>query len=124
MPPKRSNKKKKQKGKGKGKGDANKKKATPHAAANANTQDAIGATELMKAHGPYPGLDILIDQGGADSFLVGDVNQLLPDNFKAACEAKGQALTLRMQDGYDHSYYFIASFVDDHIAHHAKALLA
>ena len=85
---------------------------------------AHDATELMKAHGPFPGLDILIDQGGGDSFLVGDVNQLLPDNFKAACEEKGQALTLRMQDGYDHSYFFIASFIDDHIAHHAKALLA
>lgn len=85
---------------------------------------AFDATELMKSAGPFPSLDILIDQGGADSFLTGDVNQLLPANFEAACKEKGQQLTLRMQEGYDHSYFFIASFIDDHVAHHAKALNA
>lgn len=83
---------------------------------------AHDATELMKSAGPFPSLDILIDQGGADSFLTGDVDQLLPDHFEEACKEKGQQLTLRVQAGYDHSYFFIASFVDEHVAHHAKAL--
>lgn len=51
-------------------------------------------------------------------------SQLLPENFSAACEAKGVSLTLNMQSGYDHSYFFIASFIGDHIAHHAKYLKA
>jgi len=63
---------------------------------------------------------ILIDQGDADEFL--HEGQLLPDNFQAACEASGQPLSLRMQAGYDHSYHFIASFIEDHFEHHASAL--
>lgn len=83
------------------------------------------ATELMRCRGPFPGFsDILIDQGVADNFFSGQVNQLLPGNFFDACKEKGQTCTLRMQDGYDHSYFFIASFMDDHIAFHAKALKA
>ncbi|MEE2527362.1 S-formylglutathione hydrolase [Hyphobacterium sp. HN65] len=62
---------------------------------------------------------ILIDQGMADNFLE---DQLKPDLFEAACAEAGQKLTLRRQAGYDHSYYFISTFMDDHIAHHAKAL--
>ena len=64
-------------------------------------------------------LPILVDQGDADQFLE---NQLKPELFKQACEAAGHPLTLRMQPGYDHSYYFIATFVGDHIDHHAAAL--
>jgi S-formylglutathione hydrolase len=64
-------------------------------------------------------LPILVDQGDADQFLE---NQLKPELFKKACEAAGHPLTLRMQPGYDHSYYFIATFVGDHIDHHAAAL--
>ncbi|WP_031549899.1 S-formylglutathione hydrolase [Parvularcula oceani] len=64
---------------------------------------------------------ILIDQGTADQFLE---EQLRPEIFEAACEASGQALTLRRQEGYDHSYYFIASFMEDHLRHHAQALKA
>lgn len=64
---------------------------------------------------------ILIDQGGDDQFLE---RELHPQAFKAACEAAGQPLTLRVQPGYDHSYYFISTFMADHIAHHAKALAA
>ena len=60
---------------------------------------------------------ILIDQGGDDGFLQ---DQLKPELFANACRSAGQSLELRMQDGYDHSYFFIASFIDDHIAHHAK----
>ncbi|MGA0570465.1 S-formylglutathione hydrolase [Variovorax sp. VNK109] len=64
-------------------------------------------------------LPLLVDQGDADEFLAG---QLKPELLKNACDAAGHPLTLRMQPGYDHSYYFIASFIGEHIAHHAKAL--
>lgn len=62
---------------------------------------------------------ILIDQGSADSFLE---KQLMVDRFQEACTKSGQALTLRMQPDYDHSYYFIATFMGDHIRHHAATL--
>jgi len=62
---------------------------------------------------------LLVDQGSADEFLV---NQLRPELLQAACEAAGHPLQLRMQPGYDHSYYFIASFIGDHVEHHARAL--
>jgi len=64
--------------------------------------------------------DILIDQGGADEFY--DAAQLLPENLQTACKKSSQPLTLRMQDGYDHSYHFISSFIGEHIAYHAKVL--
>ena len=64
--------------------------------------------------------DILIDQGLADEFF--DEKQLLPENFQAACDKAGQAVTIRLQEGYDHSYHFIATFIGEHIAYHAKAL--
>jgi S-formylglutathione hydrolase len=63
--------------------------------------------------------DILVDQGTADSFLT---EQLKPELLAEACAAAGQKLTLRMQEGYDHSYFFIASFIADHIAWHAAKL--
>merc|ERR1719356_1186891 len=82
---------------------------------------AHDATEIMLASGPFPSYaDILIDCGVADNFYTG--KQLLPENFVEACKSKGQKVTLRMQEGYDHSYFFIASFMDDHIAFHAEAL--
>lgn len=62
---------------------------------------------------------LLVDQGTADEFLEG---QLHPHLLREACEASGQTLELRMQEGYDHSYYFIASFLGDHVRHHAAAL--
>lgn len=65
------------------------------------------------------GATILIDQGSEDDFLA---NQLVPKKFEDACRQSGQSLNLRMQDGYDHSYYFIASFIEDHIRHHANLL--
>ncbi len=64
-------------------------------------------------------LPILVDQGEADSFLD---TQLKPLALKVAAEAVGYPLTLRLQPGYDHSYYFIASFIEDHLRHHAAAL--
>ncbi len=75
------------------------------------------ATELVKAGRKVPPL--LIDQGLADNFLAA---QLHPHLFEAACQQAGQALTLRRHEGYDHGYYFIASFVEDHLRHHAQTL--
>jgi len=83
-----------------------------------STWEPYDATCLVKA-GARVG-DILIDQGEADEFL--HEGQLLPDNFQAACDAAGQPLTLRMQAGYDHSYHFIASFIEEHFDYHAQAL--
>ena len=79
------------------------------------------ASELMstQASAPYPA-GILIDQGLADKFLI--EKQLLPEAFEAACAKAGQPLTLRRHAGYDHGYYFIQSFVDDHLRHHAQQL--
>ncbi|MGD1944190.1 MAG: S-formylglutathione hydrolase [Leptolyngbyaceae cyanobacterium] len=65
-------------------------------------------------------LPTLIDQGEADDFLSA---QLQPEKFAAACQAVNYPLTLRLQPGYDHSYYFIATFIGDHLAHHAAALV-
>ncbi|MEQ9814814.1 MAG: S-formylglutathione hydrolase [Azospirillaceae bacterium] len=75
------------------------------------------ATRLMRARG-WP-RDILIDQGEADGFLA---EQLRPELFATACREAGVDLTLRLQPGYDHSYYFIASFLPDHMAWHARRL--
>ncbi len=73
----------------------------------------------LLAERPARHLPILVDQGDADSFL--DV-QLKPAVLQAAAAAVGQPLTLRLQPGYDHSYWFVASFIDDHLRHHAAAL--
>ena len=64
--------------------------------------------------------EIFIDQGTADEFY--DEGQLLPENLIAACKQNDQRINLRMQEGYDHSYHFIASFIGEHIAYHAEAL--
>lgn len=77
------------------------------------------ATELVKS-APEK-LPTLIDQGSADEFLEG---QLKPQLFQAAAQAADHPLVLRLQPGYDHSYYFIASFIGEHVAHHAAALKA
>jgi S-formylglutathione hydrolase len=65
--------------------------------------------------------EILVDQGAADSFLE---TQLRPDLLEAACRDAGIALSLRMQEGYDHSYYFISTFMEDHLRWHAERLAA
>lgn len=77
-------------------------------------QDATALIEAGRRTGP-----ILVDQGLADKFLA---EQLHPEMLEAACSSAGQALTLRRHAGYDHGYYFVATFVGDHIAHHAQAL--
>jgi S-formylglutathione hydrolase len=76
------------------------------------------ASELVKKM-PF-NRPILIDQGTADPFY--QQKQLLPEIFEAACQEVGQPLTLRWQEGYDHSYFAIASFIADHIRHHAAFL--
>lgn len=83
---------------------------------------AHDATELMSKQpaAPYPH-GILVDQGLDDRFLI---EQLKPELFEAACAKVGQPLTLRRHPGYDHSYYFIQSFVADHLRHHARSLVA
>lgn len=77
------------------------------------------AVELMKAHGKKVFPRILIDQGLADKFLQ---SQLLPELFESACQQAGQPLQLRRHAGYDHGYYFISSFIEDHIRFHVEAL--
>ena len=67
---------------------------------------------------PHPA-EILIDQGLADGFLE---EQLKPELFEDACAASSQALRLRRHEGYDHSYFFISTFMPDHVAHAAKAI--
>lgn len=67
---------------------------------------------------PFPG-GILVDQGLADKFLA---EQLRPERLEAACAKAGQPLRLRRHAGYDHSYYFVATFVADHLRHHAVSL--
>ena len=77
------------------------------------------ATELVQGLEALPGHPILIDQGTADQFLE---QELKPELFAAACAERGVELELRRHDGYDHGYYFIATFIEDHLRHHAAAL--
>lgn len=79
--------------------------------------DAARLIEAGAAKGRFD--DILVDQGLADNFLDG---QLKPELLEAACAAAGQKLTLRRHEGYDHSYFFMASFIADHVAFHAEKL--
>jgi len=75
------------------------------------------ATALLDDGARVP--ELLVDQGEADNFLEG---QLKPDLLEGACAKAGVPLTLRRQPGYDHSYYFIASFMEDHLRWHAERL--
>lgn len=79
------------------------------------------ATELAMAYeGPLQ--TVLIDQGCDDKFYV--EGQLLPEHFEAACKDNGISVEVKLRDGYDHSYYYIATFIEEHIDYHAKILLA
>ena len=75
------------------------------------------ATELVKKQPSKA--HVLIDQGAADQFLE---RELQPQRFVAAAGVAGQQVTLRMQEGYDHSYYFVSTFIDDHLRWHARGL--
>jgi S-formylglutathione hydrolase len=77
------------------------------------------ASELMVQAGCVFPDGILIDQGLSDGFLA---EQLHPHLFEAACKHAGQPLTLRRHAGYDHGYYFISTFIEDHLRHHAAIL--
>ncbi len=79
---------------------------------------AYDATELVASRG-WRGPPLLVDQGEADGFLT---EQLKPELLEAACAAAGVPLRLRRQPGYDHSYYFIATFIEDHLRFHADNL--
>ncbi len=76
------------------------------------------ATELIGNNGCD--LEILVDQGEADNFLK--EGQLRPESLEKACQASSTPLNLRMQPGYDHSYFFIATFIEDHLQHHGRFL--
>jgi S-formylglutathione hydrolase len=95
---------------------------TGYLGADTATWAAHDSSMLMASHtaAPYPA-GILIDQGLADKFLP---DQLYPEAFEAACAQAGQPLTLRRHAGYDHGYYFVSTFMDDHLNQHAKTLLA
>jgi len=75
------------------------------------------ATYLLRSAGER--LPLLVDQGEDDGFLQ---EQLRPEALRAACREANHPLTLRMHPGYDHSYYFIATFIEDHLRHHAAAM--
>jgi S-formylglutathione hydrolase len=90
---------------------------TAYLGADPATWRQYDACALLAEH-RFPG-PVLVDQGDADKFLA---TQLRPDALAQACASAHQPLTLRMQPGYDHSYYFIATFIGDHVAHHAAAL--
>ena len=85
-----------------------------------STWAAWDATQLMakQPRAPFP-RGILIDQGLDDKFLA---NQLHPEKFQAACEKLGQTLSLRTHAGYDHGYYFISTFIANHLRFHARNL--
>jgi S-formylglutathione hydrolase len=76
--------------------------------------DAVRLIEAGESSG-----EILVDQGTVDAFLD---EQLKPEHLTRACDVAGQPLKLRMQEGYDHSYYFISTFIGEHLAFHAKRL--
>ncbi len=84
---------------------------------NSADWEAYDATCLVRDG--VQGVPMLIDQGTADEFLA---EQLFPENLEAACEDRGLQLSLRRQEGYDHSYHFIASFIGEHLAWHSGHL--
>jgi len=88
--------------------------------ADQSSWQAYDASALMAQQdkAPFPA-GILIDQGLGDKFLAG---QLLPEAFEAACAKAGQPLELRRHEGYDHGYYFISTFVEDHLRFHHRQL--
>ena len=83
---------------------------------NRESWQAYDATILVEQY--HDDRVLLVDQGLADQFLA----ELNPDAFEQACKRVGRSLILRRHPGYDHGYYFISSFIDDHLQHHAQAL--
>ncbi len=83
------------------------------------TWRAHDASELVRERPFTDGREILVDQGLSDGFLE---EQLRPEIFESACSESGQPLTLRRHEGYDHGYYFVSTFAEDHVRHHAGIL--
>ena len=79
------------------------------------------ASELVRSLDRLPDAPVLIDQGTADQFLE---QELKPELLEAACAARNMALELRRHEDYDHGYYFISTFIEDHLRHHASILAA
>jgi len=77
------------------------------------------ATELVSGLDRLPETTVLIDQGLADQFLE---RELMPQRFEAACAKRDVPLEMRRHAGYDHGYYFISTFIEDHLRHHASIL--
>ncbi|KAL2632414.1 hypothetical protein R1flu_017100 [Riccia fluitans] len=96
-----------------------KKAFTGYLGEDKSAWEAYDATCLVKDYKGQTNSEILIDQGDSDPYHN---EQLQPENFKKAAEAGGVPVNLRIQCGYDHSYYFVSTFVPDHVSHHAKAL--
>lgn len=94
---------------------------TGYLGSDSSTWRDYDACELMKSRGVSSYDDILVDVGLADGFLE---NQLKPEALQAACDSVGQAVNIRKHEGYDHSYFFISTFMEDHIKFHAKYLRA
>ncbi len=84
---------------------------------NSESWRRYDACELVQSSPSHA--HMLIDQGASDDFLT---EQLRPELLKQACSQSGQSLTLRMREGYDHSFFFIATFIEDHLRHHMKHL--
>lgn len=97
-----------------------KKAFTNYLGADQREWEQYDATELIKL-GKSRFDNILIDIGTSDSFL--SAGQLLPEAFSAAAVASGQKIDLRMQEGYDHSYYFVSTFIEDHVKFHKCRLV-
>ncbi len=95
------------------------KALTGYLGSDKSTWEKHDICSLLMFNGAIEGVEILVDQGMGDSFLE---DQLKPEELEKACGIAGQHLTLRRQMDYDHSYFFIASFMEDHLRHHAKAL--
>ncbi len=95
-----------------------KKALTAYLGENADIWSDYDASQLMYNATQF--IPALVDQGDADQFLE---EQLQPEKLEAAAHASGYPLKLNRHDGYDHSYYFIASFIDDHVRFHARHLM-
>jgi S-formylglutathione hydrolase len=95
-----------------------KKALSGYLGADQTTWQNYDAVELIKSGKSTKGT-ILIDQGSSDGFLE---EQLKPHLFETACKEAGQSLNLRMQPGYDHSYYLMSTFMEDHLLHHSAIL--
>jgi S-formylglutathione hydrolase len=93
---------------------------TGYLGANREVWKAYDSSELVVQASHKFAEGILIDQGLSDKFLA---EQLNLDAFEVACRAAGQPLKLRRHEGYDHGYYFVSTFIEDHLAHHAKLLV-